>query len=137
MRALPLLLCVLIGCAHGPRGSDTDSLKTAAKELYQRARWKDWRGFSELIIEDRRAGFTKARKEANDSRDLSITDYDTLDVRLKEGNVRGDVVTRVSWIRLPSVTEHTEEVTSHFEFVKGSWFLDSQEGGPFADTLAP
>jgi hypothetical protein len=114
-----------------------DSLKSAAKELHQRARWRDWRGFVELIVEDRRGAFLAARKNAHDSRDLSITDYEVLDVRMKEGNVRGDALTRMSWLQLPSVTERTEEVWSHWEFMKGTWYLDSMEGGPFAQDLAP
>jgi hypothetical protein len=137
MRATLLLLCVLVACAHSPRGASTETLKHAAEELHQRARWRDWRGVAELVSPERREAFLAARKRGNDERDLTLTDYDILDVRISDTRVRGLVISRIAWIRLPSVTEQHEEVSSRFEFMNGAWFLDSQEGGPFAKDLAP
>jgi hypothetical protein len=137
MRAAALLLCVLVACAHGPRGASPETLKHAAEELHQRARWRDWRGVAELVVPERRQAFLAARKRGNDERDLTLTDYDILDVRISDTRVRGIVVSRIAWVRLPSVTEQHEEVTSRFEFIQGTWYLDSQEGGPFAPDLNP
>jgi hypothetical protein len=45
------------------------------------------------------------------------------------------VVSRVSWMRLPSVTEKTELVTTELIRKDGVWLLSRQQGGPFAREL--
>ena len=75
--------------------------------------------------------------EAQDDRDLTLTDYELLDVKLAGRGDEGVAVSRVSWVRLPSVTEHTAEITSRFEFRDGAWYLRSQDAGPFLKELSP
>ncbi|HME90395.1 MAG TPA: hypothetical protein VKE49_03165, partial [Myxococcaceae bacterium] len=43
------------------------------------------------------------------------------------------VISRMSWMRLPSLSETTQLVTSEFVLRDGSWLLARQSGGPFAE----
>ena len=110
-------------------------MKPAIETFHQRVRWKDFRGATELLVPERRAAFEKARKDQNDNRDLSITDYQLEDVRLVDDGMRAIVVSRISWVRLPSVSEHPDLVTSEFVFQFGAWQLARQDSGPFAPEL--
>ncbi|MHB8874761.1 MAG: hypothetical protein ACYC8T_13815 [Myxococcaceae bacterium] len=127
---------VLAACAHVPRSGGLETLKPAIETFHQRIRWKDFRGASELVVAERRADFEKARHDLNDARDLSISDYQLEDVRLLDEGMRAIVVSRISWVRLPSVSEHTDLVTSEFVF-EGVWLLARQDLGPFTPELEP
>ncbi len=101
-----------------------------------RVRWKDFRGAAELVVPERRDGFGNAREAKRDTRDLSITDYQLEDARLSPDGTRATVVSRISWTRLPSVSENSDLVTSEFVFRDGSWLLARQDAGPFAGELS-
>jgi hypothetical protein len=131
-----LVLCLLaLGCAHAPRSTGLSGLKPFAEDFHRRIRWKDYRGAANLLVLERREAFLAARREQHDERDLSITDYDIEDARMKD-ELHAKVVTRLSWVRLPSPSEHTETVTSEFVFREGSWWLERQDAGPFAPELS-
>lgn len=136
-RPFLLFLCVaaLASCAHVPRSGGLETLKPAIETFHQRVRWKDFRGATELLVPERRAAFEKARVDLNDARDLSITDYQLEDVRLVDDGMRAIVVSRISWVRLPSPSEHPDMVTSEFVFQNNAWQLARQDQGPFAPEL--
>lgn len=138
-RAFLLLVSVpvLAACAHVPLSGGVATLKPAVETFHQRVRWKDFRGTVELLVPERREAFEKARKDQNDDRDLSITDYQLEDVRLVDDGMRAIVVSRISWVRLPSVSEHADVVTSEFVFQQGAWQLARQDSGPFVPELQP
>ncbi len=112
-----------------------ESLRHAADTFHQRARWRDFRGAAELVIPERRLAFEKARQASRDDKDLTITDYQLEDARLSPDATRAIVVSRVNWIRLPSVTEETALITSELVWRGGTWFIARQDAGPFAEEL--
>jgi hypothetical protein len=136
LRLLPaLFLTLFAGCAHQQRASAVEGLKHAADTFHQRARWKDYRSAADLVVPERRDAFLAAREELHDDKDLSITDYDLEELTLSEDRQSGRVVSRISWMRLPSLSEKAETVRSEFYLLNGEWLLGRQDRGPFADAL--
>lgn len=123
-------------CAHIKNSVGLEGLKSAADTFHQRIRWRDYRGAAELIAPERRPAFQAARDALRDERDLSITDYQLEDARLSADGSSGVVVSRVSWTRLPSLSELNELVTSEFVLRDGAWMIARQSGGPFAAELS-
>jgi hypothetical protein len=72
----------------------------------------------------------------NDNRDLTIADYELTDLTLNPDGLSARVVSRVSWYRLPSLSQHEETVDSDFVWKNGAWLLARQVGGPFHDDLS-
>jgi hypothetical protein len=106
----------------------------AAAEFFKRVRWRDWHGAAELVVPERRGPFEKARLRDHDDKDLQITDYELVELRaLPAGRVQ--VIAKLSWIRLPSVTEKTETTTSLLVSLGNAWFVAQQDVGPFAPEL--
>ena len=134
--ALTSLLSLTLACAHVPKGGNAESLKKAAEAFHSRARWKDFRGAGELIIPERREAFDKAVTERGDEKNLSISDYDLEEMKLWAEGFEGQVVSKVSWVRFPSVSEQSATVRSQFVYRNGAWWLARQDTGPFADELS-
>lgn len=135
MRLSTLVCLSVVSCAGLRAKPDAEELKPTIEAFHQRARWKDFRGAADLIVPERRAAFIKARMKSNDDKDLFITNFE-----LEDGVVGADgsseVVTRMSWYRLPSNVEKTSTMTSVFVWREGKWWLESQLDGPFPE-LAP
>ncbi len=129
---IPLLL--LTGCASARMG-DLDALKPTVETFHQRARWGDYRGAAELVVPAKRDAFLQARASMHDDKDLHITDYELEDARYGSDKSWAVCVSRINWYRLPSVSEQSVVVTSTFLWRDGKWYLDAQDGGPFADEL--
>ncbi|MCI0573540.1 MAG: hypothetical protein L0Y66_22605 [Myxococcaceae bacterium] len=131
--ALPaLLLPLLLACAHTePRGSLAE-LRPVVDQFHHALRWRDFRGAASVWVEEEREAFEKARRTSRDERDLHVTDYELLDAKLLPDGQKAKVTSRIQWYRLPSVTEETETVVSHFVLRAGVWQLERQEGGPFS-----
>jgi hypothetical protein len=127
-----LLAFVLGACAHAPKLSTAEEIRSAAESFHERIRWRDFHGAGELLVPERREMFEQALKARGDERDLSISDYELEKVRISPDGKSAAVASRVSWTRLPSVSEKTEQVTSEFILRDGSWLISRQEGGPFA-----
>ena len=125
----------LCGCAHGPKLGTAEEIRSAADSFHERIRWRDFRGAARLLIPERRERFEQALKARGDERDLSISDYELEQERISADGTVATVVSRISWTRLPSVTEKTELVTSEFIRADGVWLLSRQQGGPFAREL--
>jgi hypothetical protein len=113
-----------------------EEVRSAADSFHQRLRWKDFRGAAELLVPERRDAFEQALKSRGDDRDLSISDYELERERISPDGKTATVLSRVSWMRLPSVSEKTDLVTSQFVRRGSSWLLSAQQGGPFATDLA-
>jgi hypothetical protein len=131
-----LVAALLLGaCAHGPKLGTAEEIRSAADLFHQRIRWRDFRGAAELLVPERREPFEQALKARGDERDLSVSDYELERERISADGSNATIVSRVSWTRLPSVTEKTELVTSEFVRRDGVWLLARQQGGPFAFEL--
>ena len=131
-----LLLALLGGaCAHTPQNTGMEGLKPIVEQFNQRVRWKDFRGAARHIVPERREAFLKARRDMQDERDLSITDFEVLEVTQSPDGERAFVTTRFQWMRLPSATEQTATVTSEFVFQNGTWLLERMLDGPFEGEL--
>lgn len=125
-------------CAHSPdKPPGIEALKPAATTFHQRLRWGDYRGAAELIVEERRDPFLAARTASNDEKDLEITEYELEDARLAPDGLTATVLSKVSWMRLPSVTVEEKLMRTAFEWRAKSWFVVSVENGPFGEELAP
>lgn len=136
MRTVLLLAVLASGCATTRKRGDIEDLKPTVEAFHRHLRWKDFRGATDFMVKEKRAGFIKARLERNDDRDLTVSDY-----QLEDCTVSGDVriascVARLNWLRLPSSTESSEIVTSVFIWDGRNWRLLSQENGPFQPELA-
>ena len=132
-----MFLALALGgaCAHTKKKSDLESLRPVVESFHQRVRWKDYRVAARHIVPERRQDFERARRERQDDRNLSITDYEIEEVQLAEDGQRATVTSRIQWMRLPSVSEQTATVTSEFIHRDGTWFLARQLGGPFDGEL--
>ena len=133
--SLSLLFLLVTGCAHQQRASAVDGLKRTADTFHQRCRWKDYRSAADLVVPERREAFLAARERLNDEKDLSISDYDLDELTLSEDGKSGRVVSRVSWTRLPSLSEKSETIRNDFYLVRGEWLLGRSDRGPFVDEL--
>jgi hypothetical protein len=121
-----------VGCVTLPKG-DVDALKPSVESFHHRARWKDFRAASQLVVESRRAEFLKARLVSNDEKDLFITDFQLEDATMSPDTLSATAISRISWYRLPSSTEISKVVTSKFVWAEQQWMLESQDDGPFEE----
>ena len=134
-RLFGLWLLFALACATIPKRGTVETLKPAVETFHQRIRWKDFRGASELVLPERRDRFLAARATHHDDKDLSVTDYQLEDVRLAPDGLSATVASKVGWMRLPSVTEVSDLVTSEWVFQQGAWYLARQDVGPFTPEL--
>lgn len=130
------LLTLACACAHGPKSTGAEGVKKTADLFHHRARWKDYGGAALIIVPEKRPTFDKARADLNDPRDLNIADYELLEIQLSPDALSARIVSRVSWHRLPSVTQHDDTVVSEFIWRDGAWLLARQTGGPFEEELS-
>ena len=137
IRSAPLLAALCVACAHTPEAPKPDpaAVKLAAETFHRKARWKDFRGAAAMVVPDRRAQFVAACERRKDERDLEISDYELLDLRLDPSGDRAIVVSHVSWLRLPSLTEKTDTVTTEVVREGDVWLVARQDRGPFAEEL--
>lgn len=140
IRLLALSLCLLplLGgaCAHTkPSSSGLEGLRPAVEDFHKQVRWGEYRAAARYLVPERRADFERARREKNDARDLSITDYEIDEASLSEDGMRATVISRIQWMRLPSMSATTSTVTSEWTYVNGAWLLERQSDGPFSDEL--
>ena len=129
-----VLAVFLAGCVTVPKG-EVDDLKPSMRALYQSLRWKDFRGAADLMVAERRDPFIKARKTLNDDRDLFVTNFELEDAKLSADLLTARAVTRLSWYRMPSITEQTVTVMNVFVWREGVWQLESMDDGPFEEML--
>ena len=141
--ALALLAFVLLpGCIHRQQVGSLETLKTASEKFHQTLRWNDVRSAAQLVAPERRSEFLKARLTAKDDEDLKITEYELEDaVKIPPPPpVKGvtpptptaNVISKITWYRVPSVTTKTDVVTTLWEDRDGTWVLVEIEGGPVA-----
>lgn len=137
MRPFRVVICLAFAsCATLKNGGDLEALKPAVETFHQRARWRDYRGAAELVVPEKRVAFLRARDSQHDDKDLHITDYQLEDAQVLPSLTEAIAVSKVSWYRLPSVSETSALVESRFVWRDGAWLLDGQSGGPFASELS-
>lgn len=132
----PALFTLALACAHTPRSSGAEGVKSTAERFHHRVRWKDYGGAALIVVPEKRPRFDEAREALNDARDLNVADYELLEIELSPDTLSARVVSRMSWLRLPSVSTHDDTVVSEFVWRDGAWMLARQTGGPFEDELS-
>lgn len=137
MRTTLLLAVALTGCATTRQKGDLADLKPTVEAFHRHLRWKDFRGATDFMVREKRAEFIKARLDRNDDRDLTVSDYQLEDCTVEADARTAACVSRINWLRLPSVSETSEVVTSVFVWDGRHWRLRSQVNGPFQPELAP
>lgn len=85
-----------------------------------------------MVVPERRASFLKARLKADDEKNLFVTDFQLEDAKVRPDGT-AEVVSKISWYRLPSNVEQSAAVTSVFVWREGKWWLESQDDGPFPE----
>ena len=131
--ALLLLALSLNGCAHNPFDPGPN-LKTDAEDFEKALRFQDYAGAATLVVPARRQAFLAARRK--EGTDLEVTDMEVIDAQMTPDGKQATVVSRMRWVRLPSVSEVTAEVHASWVLVGNGWLLVSMVGGPFPE-LAP
>lgn len=128
----------LVACAHTPAAgqADAEAVRSVADSFHKRVRWKDFSGASRLLVPERRAAFDAAREALKDERDLTVSDFELLELRMDADGQRAEVVSRLQWLRLPSLSEHSDTVTTELVKLGRDWFISQQNKGPFADALS-
>ncbi|WP_233601337.1 MULTISPECIES: hypothetical protein [Corallococcus] len=114
-----------------------EALRPVVEGFHKNLRWRNYRTVSTFLVPEERQDFDRKRRELHDDRDLTVTDFEIEDVKLAEDGRHATVHSRIQWMRLPSVTEQTDTVTSEFVFRDGAWLLEKQLSGPFAGELEP
>jgi hypothetical protein len=132
-RTLPLVFSALLAaaCSHSVFEATAASLKSDAEDFEKSLRFQDYPGAAQLVTPSRRQAFLAARrKEGND---LTITDMEVIDVQMSADGKHALVMSRMRWVKLPSVTEVTAEVHEQWDAVGSSWQLVMLAGGPFPE----
>ncbi|MGE6757612.1 hypothetical protein ACQKGO_06345 [Corallococcus interemptor] len=140
MKRLPALMVALVlggACAHTPPKGDLELLQPAVEGFHKNLRWRNYRALSAYLVPEERKDFERQRRELHDDRDLTVTDYEIEDVKVADDGRRATIQSRIQWMRLPSVTEQNDTVTSEFVFRDGAWLLEKQQSGPFDGELEP
>jgi hypothetical protein len=130
-----VVAALLAACAHSS-GAGAEGAQIAAELFHHRTRWKDFGGAALLVVPEQRAAFEQARRSLGDERDLSIADYELDKVTLEPDRRSARVISRVSWNRLPSVSQHEDTVVTELRWCDGAWLIAKQTGGPFDGDLA-
>lgn len=89
----------------------------------------------QMLVPERREAFDEARTTKSDDQDLSITEIEIEDAQISPDGKTALVISRYSWMRLPSTSVKSERVTSEWRLLAGAWFLARQVGGPFEQEL--
>ena len=137
MRTVLLSMIFLTGCLTSRQRGDVEDLKPTVESFHRHLRWRDFRGASDFMIKEKRAGFLHARLERNDDRDLTVSDYQLEDCVVAADVRTATCVSRLMWFRLPSPSESSDVITSVFIWDGRNWRLKSQDKGPFQPELAP
>jgi len=135
--ALLVTLTCLSACNQAQVRAETDvrDVKAAAEAFHRRVRWKDFQSASDLVVPERRAAFLAAREAQRDERDLTIADYELLELRVEPDSGRAEVVSRMSWFRMPNLSEHTDTVITELVPAGTGWLIARQNKGPFTPEL--
>ncbi len=126
----------LAACATTPRSSGAEGARTVAELFHHRARWKDFGGAALLIVPEKREAFEQARQLLDDDRELTISDYQLDELTLAGDRLSARVVSKVSWYRLPSLSQRDETVVTELVWTRGAWLVSRQQNGPFHEELA-
>jgi hypothetical protein len=130
---LPLALLVA-GCSHNPFDPGPN-LKTDAEDFEKALRFQDYAGAASLVVPARRQAFLAARRK--EGSDLEVTDMEVIDVQMSPDGKQAVVVSRMRWVRLPSVSEATAEVHANWVLQGSGWLLLALAGGPFPELAPP
>ncbi len=117
-------------CARGQ--PDLEELKPMLDKFHQSIRWKDFRGAANYLVPELRGDFVSARRDAKDDKNLFITDFQLQDAQMTSATT-ATAQSRISWYRLPSVTESTEAIETTVSWRTDRWMVESQNLGPFPE----
>lgn len=128
-----VLSLLLAGCAHMP--PDLEELKPTVEAFHQRLKWRDFRGAAEIIVPEKRAAFIRGRVKNKDEEDFQVSEYQLEDAVTSGDKSIAMVVSRLAWVKLPSVSEQKVTITNKFVWRDKAWFLESQDSGPFPELM--
>jgi hypothetical protein len=128
---LALSLALLAGCTHALFEASAAQLKTDAEDFEKALRFQDYNSAAQLVSSSHRQAFLAARRK--EGTDLTITDLEVIDVQMAQDGKHAVVMSRMRWVKLPSVSEVSAEVRETWEAVGASWQLTAFSGGPFPE----
>ncbi len=127
-------LFLLSACATTK--GDKDTLKPTLEAFHSGMRWKDLRSLSQVLMPDKREGFDKAVKDRDDEKNLFVSDYSLEDCKVALDVLSAVCYSKVSWYRLPSISEKTVTIATTLRWKGGLWLIEKQSDGPFAEELS-
>lgn len=134
--AMALVACLALGGCSRFGKPTTEELERTSKAFHQHLRWKNFRTAAQYLVPERQAKFLLERERLKDEKDLTVTDF-RLDDAAMTADGRATAHSRISWFRLPSVSEQSDAVATNFIWHEKTWWVVSQEGGPFTDLQGP
>jgi len=138
-RTLPLcfFVALLTLSACHLHAANLSTLQPRIEKFHQAIRWKDFTAASKLLKPEKQALFLNARLQFNDFTDLSITDYELEHAEILADGKTALCTSRISWFRLPHMSERSALVRSYFVWENKNWYLKAQEHGPFEELAQP
>jgi hypothetical protein len=132
-RTLSLLALGLLalGCSSTPFQPGPNALKSANEDFEKSLRFQDYSGAASLVTPVRRQAFLAARRKEHD--DLEITDMEVIDVQMSGDGLHALVLSRMRWVKLPSVVEVNAEVRAQWDVMGTQWVVSVLQGGPFPE----
>lgn len=118
-------------CAHGPRGG-AESLRTAAEAFHRQIQWLDLDGAAGFLSPGARGEFVAGVEARRDGQRLKVSDVEAEGAQLAADGATAQVVARVTWYRLPSVSARTETMITRWELRREGWQIVAIDGGPLA-----
>ncbi len=124
------------GCAHAQKQDRASLMRSTAERFHQLVRWNDFQGAAGLLTPERQPGFLEARERLEDEKNLTVSDYELLELVLGEDGEQGEVLSKMSWFRLPSDKQETATIRTILVHQNGRWLVSKQNKGPFTPELS-
>lgn len=113
------------GCrTTGQAGTDLSNLKDSVEAYNDAYRWKNYQRAALFLPPETRAAFLATYEE--DDKALHIEDYQVLRADLVSEQA-AQVLVRMRFMQLPSVTLETKNLVQHWHLVNGRWLLETEE----------
>lgn len=114
---------LLSGCVTTQKDK-VDRLKDSVEGYNEAYRWKNFERAAAFLPQDLRAPFIATYED--DEKSLHVEDYQILKVNL-ESEDNAQVLVRLRYMLLPSVTIETRMLTQHWHQISGAWILETED----------
>ena len=128
---LLLALLALAGCATALKPRPTgDGLKRRSEAFHRSLRWGDLRGAAAYVHPDQRRAWLQKALDGKDEDNLKVLEYAAEDAQVDLPSGKAQVLSRMTWHRLPSLTMNNDTLVVSWEAQETTWYVTSIERGP-------